>query len=262
MPCLPEDSSLALCAAISLTGKCRHGFTVSCRLSFSVFIPHIDGVQSKMLLPTLAMFRNRRLFLRFVAAGLCLGCLLFWTFSPTSSSLHLATSGISTPRSLPCHSLPGTKETLFILRIGATEIADRLPAHISSSLRCFPNHVVFSDFEERSQDENVLDALEFVDPQIIANNQGFELYRRVQRDGRAGLAPSELSGSEAQALSDSGHAEIPGWKLDKWKFVPMVNRTLYEFPDMEWYVFNSNLLTPFLHRIRTFSVTKTSSRTM
>jgi hypothetical protein len=237
MPCLPEDSSLALCAAISLTGKCRHGFTVSCRLSFSVFIPHIDGVQSKMLLPTLAMFRNRRLFLRFVAADLCLGCLLFWTFSPTSSSLHLATSSISTPRGLPCHSLPGTKETLFILRTGATEIADRLPAHISTSLRCFPNHIVFSDFEERFQDENVLDALDFVDPQIIANNQGFELYRRLQRDGRAGLAPSELSGSEAQALSDSGHAEIPGWKLDKWKFVPMVNRTLYEFPDMDWYVF-------------------------
>jgi len=196
-------------------------------------------VRSKMLLPTLAMFRNRRLFLRFVAAGLCLGSLLFWTFSPTSASsnLPLAAGGTSTPRGLPCHDLPGGQETLFILRTGATEIADRLPAHIATSLRCFQNHIVFSDFEERFQDENVLDALESVDPQIIANNQGFELYRRLQRDGRAGLSPSELSGNEAQALSDSGHSEIPGWKLDKWKFVPMVNRTLFEYPDMNWYVF-------------------------
>jgi hypothetical protein len=130
----------------------------------------MDSVRSKMLLPTLAMFRNRRLFLRFVAAGLCLGSLLFWTFSPTSASsnLPLAAGGTSTPRGLPCHDLPGGQETLFILRTGATEIADRLPAHIATSLRCFQNHIVFSDFEERFQDENVLDALEFVDPQIIA----------------------------------------------------------------------------------------------
>jgi hypothetical protein len=95
------------------------------------------------------------------------------------------------------------------------EIADRLPAHISTSLRCFPNHTVFSGDEENFQGERVLDALEFIDPQIVANNKEFDLYRRLQRDGRAGLAPSELSGNEAQALSDSGHAEIPGWKLDK-----------------------------------------------
>jgi hypothetical protein len=176
--------------------------------------------------------------LRFVAAGLYLGCLLFWTFSPTSSSSLQFISDTSTAvRSLPCHELPGGQETLFILRTGATEIADRLPAHISTSLRCFPNRIVFSDYEEQFDGERVLDALEFTDPQIIANNQGFELYRRLQRDGRAGLAPSELSGSEAQALSDSGHNEIPGWKLDKWKFVPMVNRTLHEYPDMDWYVF-------------------------
>jgi hypothetical protein len=169
-----------------------------------------------MLLPTLAIFRNRRLFLRFVAASLCLCFLLFWTFSPTSSTSFQPASGTSTAvRSLPCHDLPGTRDTLFILRIGATEIADRLPAHISTSLRCFPNHIIFSDYEEQFDGERVLYALEFTDPQIIANNQGFELYRRLQRDGRAGLAPSELSGSEAQALSDSGHNEIPGWKLDK-----------------------------------------------
>jgi hypothetical protein len=193
-----------------------------------------------MLLPTLAILRNRRLSLHFVAAGLCLGCLLFWTLSPTSSSsssLQFISDTSAAVRSLPCHDLPGGQEMLFILRTGATEIADRLPAHISTSLRCFPNHVVFSDYEEQFDGERVLDALEFTDPQIIANNQGFELYRRLQRDGRAGLTPSELSGSEAQALSDSGHNEIPGWKLDKWKFVPMVNRTLHVYPNMDWYVF-------------------------
>lgn len=71
----------------------------------------------------------------------------------------------------------------------------------------------------------------------MANHSDFELYRRVKQYGRAGLDQSELSGNGSQALSGTGHSEIPGWKLDKWKFVPMVNRTLYEYPDMKWCVF-------------------------
>ena len=34
-----------------------------------------------------------------------------------------------------------------------------------------------------------------------------------------------------------GNTENPGWKLDKWKFMPMLNRTLHEYPDKKWYVF-------------------------
>jgi hypothetical protein len=113
-----------------------------------------------MLLPTQATFRNRRLFSRFVAAGLCFGFLLFWTFSPTSSSSFQPTGGTSTAvRSLPCHDLPGGQETLFVLQTGATEIAERLPAHISTSLRCFPNHIVFSNHEEHFDGESPPDAL-------------------------------------------------------------------------------------------------------
>ena len=150
MACSPGDSAVQApktIAAISLAQKCRHGSTAPWGTSSS-FLCHIipmAPVQSKMLLPTLAMFRNRRVFLRSVAASLCLCFLLFWTFSPTSSSIFQPVSGTSTAvRSLPCHGLPGTRDTLFILRTGATEIADRLPAHISTSLRCFPNHIIFS----------------------------------------------------------------------------------------------------------------------
>lgn len=138
---------------------------------------------------------------------------------------------------MACEDLPGADDTLLILRTGATEIADRLPAHISTTFRCFPHHIVFSDYEETFLGERVIDALEFTDPDIQAHNDDFDLYRRLKAKGREGLIESELSGSESQTLSDSGHNEIPGWKLDKWKFVPMVNRTLYEYPHMKWYVF-------------------------
>jgi hypothetical protein len=48
---------------------------------------------------------------------------------------------------------------------------------------------------------------------MVANNHGFDLYRRVKQHGRAALAQSELSGNHSQAPSGSGHTEIPGWKL-------------------------------------------------
>jgi hypothetical protein len=136
-----------------------------------------------------------------------------------------------------CEHLPEDHGTLVILRTGATEIADRIPAHISTSLRCLPQHIIFSDYAETFHGERVLDALELVDPDIVANNHDFELYRRLKQHGRAVLAQSELSDNRSKTPSSTGHVEIPGWKLDKWKFVPMVNRTFYECPDMKWYVF-------------------------
>jgi hypothetical protein len=97
--------------------------------------------------------------------------------------------------------LAGGDETLLILRTGATEIAERLPIHISTSLRCFPRHIIFSDYEETFLGEQVFDALESVDPNIVSENNDFELYRRLKQDGRTGLAASELSGMpDAQVL--------------------------------------------------------------
>jgi hypothetical protein len=35
----------------------------------------------------------------------------------------------------------------------------------------------------------------------------------------------------------SGKDNNPGWKIDKWKFLPMLNRTLQEYPGKKWFVF-------------------------
>jgi hypothetical protein len=51
------------------------------------------------------------------------------------------------------------------------------------------------------------------------------------------LEASELSGVDSEMVMMSGKIDNPGWKLDKWKFVPMMSRTLHEFPDSKWYVF-------------------------
>jgi hypothetical protein len=187
-----------------------------------------------MQAPQKGMSRRRRTIL---ATCICI-CLSFWLFW-NISSIDIALPGVGgiSKAVLPSCKHSVDHKTLFILRTGVTEIADRIPAHLSTSLQCSTQHVIFSDYAETFLGERVLDALELVDPDIVANNSDFELYRRVKQHGRAVLSQSELSGNLSQAPSGTGHTEIPGWKLDKWKFVPMVNRTLYEYPDMKWYIF-------------------------
>jgi hypothetical protein len=157
----------------------------------------------------------------------------------------------SPPLPLPCRSLPGASETLVVFRTGSTELASRLPTHLSTSLRCFPNYLIFSDVEETYHGEHILDALADVSPNIQANNPDFDLHRRLQKGGRAALNSSELAGSPDKYAIKTGKIENEGWRLDKWKFLPMLNKTLHQHPAMKWYVFTEAdgfLLSSTLHQ--------------
>lgn len=138
---------------------------------------------------------------------------------------------------LPCRSLPGANDTVVVLKTGSTELKDKLPIHFSTTLRCYPNYLIFSDHDEYVQGEHVIDALEDVSDQIKENHNDFLLWRRLRDSGREGLAQDELHGAALAADAWTGHTDNPGWKLDKWKFIPMVKRTLQEYPDSKWYIF-------------------------
>ena len=208
-------------------------------LRISVFIvsvfKHSDSYNKSV-----AMAYNKRLRYCILAVVTVIASFVFWNAGHsrrnTARTLRPLSNELEAPQ-LPCRSLPGANETLVVLRTGSTELEDRFSIHLSTSLRCFQYYLIFSDYEEHYRGEHILDALDSVDPQILTNNEDFELYRRLKQNGRAALAPSELSGSKTQVASSSGNAENPGWKLDKWKFLPMVNRTFYEHPNMKWYVF-------------------------
>ena len=146
---------------------------------------------------------------------------------------------VKTPQEhhLPCRDLPGANDTVVVVKTGSTELIDKLPIHFTTTLRCYPNYLIFSDYDEYLQGEHIIDALEKVSPHIKETHPDFHLHRRLRQMGRASLAPEELNGGVASADAWTGHTDNPGWKLDKWKFLPMVERTLEEYPDMKWYVF-------------------------
>jgi hypothetical protein len=187
------------------------------------------------------MFNSKRTRVRVAFASALAASYLLWSIArlrfDDTSRPSLQPDQPLPQMQLPCRSLPGTDEVLIILRSGSTELNDRLAIHLSTSVRCFPNYLIFSDLEENYGEEHILDALADVDPGIVKENPDFELYRRLQKGGRISLTPSELAGPPDTFASLSGKTDNPGWKLDKWKFLPMVNKTLHERPNMKWYVF-------------------------
>ena len=172
----------------------------------------------------------------------CLICLALFVYWHTHSAIPLPYSILPdldklTVSDLPCSNLEGANHTLIVLRTGSTEIDDRLLVHLSTSLRCFSHYLIFSDLDEDYHGEHIIDALSSVSDDIKADHEDFEIYRKLQQHGRAILDPSELSGAPEAFEKMNGKAQNPGWKLDKWKFMPMVNRTMHEYPDMKWYVY-------------------------
>lgn len=138
---------------------------------------------------------------------------------------------------LLCSQLPYADEVAVILRTGATEIQDKLPVHFETTFRCYKDLIIFSDYAEVFQDVQVHDVLASIDPAVKAQESDFEIYRRLQQHGRAAIKPEELSGDASFEGSKSGKKENAGWKLDKWKFLPMMNETLRLHPDKKWYIF-------------------------
>jgi hypothetical protein len=171
---------------------------------------------------------------QFLFPSTCLaGLLFFLIFSHDQERVSL--NQFEAPRStytktveLPCHSLPGANETVVVLRTGSTEIADKLPVHLSTTLKCYPNHLIFSDHEETFHGETVIDALASVSADILETHPDFELHRRLSRSGRSTLEASELSGVDSEVVMMAGKIANPGWKLDKWKFLPMIERAFRE----------------------------------
>lgn len=133
-----------------------------------------------------------------------------------------------------CPPLPGMEDILVVLKTGVTEAPNKVPVHFQTSFRCIPNYVIYSDFAEDIAGVRVHDALRNMDPEVRRSVPDFDLYNRLREHGRAGLAQGDFADEANSAI---GKPNNPGWKLDKWKFLPMVTETLAHKPDAKWYVF-------------------------
>ena len=85
------------------------------------------------------------------------------------------TTTIATPtpnkEDLPCQKLTGGEDVLVVMRTGATEIKDKLPAHLSTTFKCYPNTLILSDYAENFHGHKVHDVLSDIDEYTLLEVQ-------------------------------------------------------------------------------------------
>jgi hypothetical protein len=111
------------------------------------------------------------------------------------------------------------KDVTIVLKISAGEAAMALPLYLNRLGRCKQDLLIFSDHKDTYNGFDIADALAHLRPEYKFNNADFDVYDRIQ-DGNI------TAGKTAE-----------GWRLDKYKFLPMVEWTSYYRPDSQWFVF-------------------------
>jgi len=135
---------------------------------------------------------------------------------------------------LYCPQNPIAKEVLVVLRTGATEVLEKLPIHLTTVLRCIPNYAIYSDFEEEFGGHHIHDVFDELDQDLKDSVPDFKLYHQLKTEGRDGLS---MDGIAHDGSGASGSLSNPGWKLDKFKFLPMIDKALRQMPQAKWFVF-------------------------
>lgn len=110
-----------------------------------------------------------------------------------------------------------------VLKVGAADAKARTEAQLSTVLRCIPNALIVSDLQHRyGPFRNTTDVLASLPAEAYLTPDDLEIYQR-QRNATA----------QGQKLEQG----YPGWKIDKYKFLPEVEAAVKNNPRAEWYVF-------------------------
>lgn len=152
---------------------------------------------------------------------------------PTSNRSPASDNASPSPASPACPESPLLNDILVVIRTGATEVLVKLPVHFRTVLTCVPDYVIYSDLEEDIDGEHhAFDVLKQVSEHHRSKAPEFKLYNQLLESGRKGLEYQTSFGS-----GPSGALDNPGWKLDKWKFLPMLDRAYQHRPNAKWFVF-------------------------
>lgn len=119
-----------------------------------------------------------------------------------------------------------------VMKTGSQEIIN-LAIHFATTLKCFqPEDILlFSDLDQYVGNFHAIDALRNVKESIKGQHQDFAIYRSIQHYNATGQDVNILK--EDQKIGDSRS----GWRLDKYKFLHMVEDAYAMRPAANWFVF-------------------------
>ncbi|KAF2704959.1 glycosyltransferase family 31 protein [Pleomassaria siparia CBS 279.74] len=110
-------------------------------------------------------------------------------------------------------------DVTIVLKLSASEVKTKLPAYLNRLGRCKQDLLLFSDRKEQRNGFDITDALANLRPEYTYKNPDFELYNHIQQ------------------TTGSSEKTPEGWKLDKYKFLPMMELTAHMRPESRWFLF-------------------------
>ncbi|KAJ5698888.1 hypothetical protein N7462_000893 [Penicillium macrosclerotiorum] len=173
---------------------------------------------------------------------------VYTSSSPSSSSPSTSS------QSLPSSEGLTTDDVVLMFKTGATVLWKRVPIHLATTLapnRIHPDNVLlYSDYPETIGEWNIIDILANTSD-TVRQSATFQPYQQ-QADYEARQNYAEISNMPGDAAGPPG-----GWKLDKYKFLPIVQHAGRNRPNAKWYIFmedDSYIFLPnLLRHLNTFN---------
>ncbi|KAF9889496.1 hypothetical protein FE257_007206 [Aspergillus nanangensis] len=187
----------------------------------------------------------------FVTTTTLIGLILIYLLLPSHPDKHVTqadahNTGAQSPSATtnpgaPTSNCPvnnSMSEMLVIMKTGVTEAQQKVPTQLRTTLQCVPHYAIFSDHEEVIDGVRTHDVLSNVSEARKSTDPDFDLYNRVRARGRQGLLRADWPNDNDDDVNGPlGKPGNPRWRLDKWKFVPMLHRALQLHGTAKWYVF-------------------------
>ncbi|RAL68148.1 hypothetical protein DID88_008859 [Monilinia fructigena] len=159
----------------------------------------------------------------------------------SSTSHHFQPSSTPNDKSdleaevLSTSSSVSPSDILLIVKTGASTAWRRMPMQLITTLSSLPNSVIYSDIQENlSHRIQTVDALSNVSDILrIHDKKAYKIYEDVQTNIHAYREQAELPGDELETGADIK----PGWVLDRYKFLPMMEHAQKNYPGFKWTVY-------------------------
>jgi hypothetical protein len=130
-----------------------------------------------------------------------------------------------------CGVLTGGERIVITVNTGATEVLERVPTQLRTSLLCAPNVYIYSDLGHTLGDHQVYNALDTTPASVMEGNSDFDIYRKQLE--------LEDPVRVAEFLKGMKDPQSPGtlaaWTLDKYKKLHILEKVWDMQPDMDWY---------------------------
>jgi Fringe-like len=126
-------------------------------------------------------------------------------------------------KQLHCSDLPGSDDIVLLLKTGVNEVEQRLPVLKRTLFNCARHVLVYSDVKQNFQGTYIHNALTHLPRYLDVEDPDLIHYNNLQ--------DAYVNGTAASINREAG------WKLDRYKYMPMMQSAYKLYPNAKWYVF-------------------------